>query len=219
MQQSPRTRRLNNDYKAMKRLQEQSSILSFSTPGPMFGGPPESYHVQFRGRGVWRQAGSSETLVLERHEVVIHLGASYPRTMPELTWKSPVFHPNVSGSGVVCLGGYGTHWVPSLSLDELCEMLWDMARYANFDVESPYNREAAVWAKQQQQFQFPLDERPIRDKIADEHGAPDDKPPITKPPQDFIIFETDVVDAEVIDEADEMAAAGGPEDQDIVFLD
>ena len=28
---------------------------------------------------------------------------------------------------MVCLGGYGTHWVPSVQLDELCMMLWDMA--------------------------------------------------------------------------------------------
>ena len=86
--------------------------------------------------------------------------------MPELTWMSPIFHPNISASGVVCLGGYGTHWVPSLSLDELCGMLWDMIRYRNFDVESPYNREAALWAKTQTRFAFPLDDRPIRDRIA-----------------------------------------------------
>ena len=66
--------------------------------------------------------------------------------MPELAWKSPIFHPNISASGVVCLGGYGTYWVPSLALDELCSMLWDMIRYENFDETSPYNREAAAWA-------------------------------------------------------------------------
>ena len=64
----------------------------------------------------------------------------------------------------MCLGGYGTHWVPSLSLDELCEMLWDMIRYRNYDVDSPYNREAALWAKTQTQHFLPVDDRPIRDR-------------------------------------------------------
>ena len=48
------------------------------------------------------------------------------------------------------------------SLDELCEMLWDMIRYQNLDVESPYNREAALWAKTQTTYVLPLDGRSIR---------------------------------------------------------
>src|SRR5947199_2593706 len=64
---------------------------------------------------------------------------------------------------MVCLGGYGTHWVPSLNLDELCGMLWDMARYHNYDIRSPYNREAALWVANQSTFRFPTDQRPLRD--------------------------------------------------------
>ena len=64
---------------------------------------------------------------------------------------------------MVCLGGYGTHWVPSVQLDELCTMLWDMLRYHNYDIRSPYNRDAALWVAQQQTFRFPTDERPLRD--------------------------------------------------------
>ena len=94
------------------------------------------------------------------------LGASYPRMMPELGWKSPVFHPNISAGGVVCLGGYGTYWTPSLNLDELCGMLWDMIRYENYDPNSPYNREAAHWVRTQRQFRLPIDDRPIRDRLA-----------------------------------------------------
>ena len=86
--------------------------------------------------------------------------------MPELSWKTPIFHPNISASGIVCLGGYGTHWVPSLSLDELCIMLWDIIRYENFDVASPYNREAAYWVKLQPSDSFPVDGRPLRDRVA-----------------------------------------------------
>ena len=105
-------------------------------------------------------------LIRDEHEVHVRLGASYPRMMPELAWKSPIFHPNISASGVVCLGGYGTYWVPSLALDELCGMLWDMIRYENYDETSPYNREAAAWAKSQTYFRLPIDNRPLRNKLA-----------------------------------------------------
>src|SRR5262249_5596453 len=97
-------------------------------------------------------------------EIEIKLGAAYPRTMPELRWLTPIYHPNISEIGLVCLGGYGTHWVPSLHLDELCTMLWDMARFHNYDIRSPYNREAALWAANQSTFAFPVDPRPLRDR-------------------------------------------------------
>jgi hypothetical protein len=147
--------------------------------------------------------------------------------MPELSWLSPVYHPNISASGVVCLGGYGTHWVPSLSLDELCEMLWDMIRYRNYDVESPYNREAALWAKAQSAFRLPVDERPIRDRVAGGDVPATLRPALndaTVPPADagstfqpeVVIIEDDgegevILTAELLDAEDV--------NEDIVFLD
>src|SRR6476620_3801108 len=146
MRESPRTRRLRSDHKALEQLAAESSIFEFSP----YGAPPDFYILRFRGRGFWKP-DPSDILVREDHEVHVRLGASYPRMMPELAWKSPIFHPNISASGVVCLGGYGTYWVPSLSLDELCGMLWDMIRYENFDEKSPYNRAAAGWVQTQEE--------------------------------------------------------------------
>jgi ubiquitin-protein ligase len=162
MRESPRSRRLKSDQKALEQLASESSIFSFQA----YGNPADFYMLKFRGRGVWKPDPQGEVLLRDEHEVHIRLGASYPRMMPELAWKSPIFHPNISASGVVCLGGYGTYWVPSLALDELCSMLWDMVRYQNFDETSPYNREAAAWAKHQTYFQLPIDARPLRDKLA-----------------------------------------------------
>ena len=132
--------------------------------------------------------------------------------MPDLAWKTPIFHPNISGSGVVCLGGYGTHWVPSLHLDELCGMLWDMIRYQNFDVDSPYNREAALWAKTQRTFQLPLDDRPLRDRLAGVASTPVETttPPIAAAPvkasevADVLFIDgEEVVEAELVESASE----------------
>ncbi len=119
----------------------------------------------FTGPGTWKTERRT-VAIRERHEIVVELGAAYPRLMPGLSWQTPVFHPNISSSGIVCLGGYGTNWVPSLRLDELCNMLWDMIRYENFDVMSPYNREAALWARDQRDFKLPLDDRALRNRVA-----------------------------------------------------
>jgi ubiquitin-protein ligase len=163
MRESPRLRRLRNDLKSLQQLKADSSIFDFRI---VAGDPPEVYTLFFRGNGVWRPEGAGDVLLRDAHEVAIRLNAGYPRMMPELGWRSPIFHPNISAGGVVCLGGYGTYWTPSLNLDELCTMLWDMIRYENFDVNSPYNREAAHWAKTQHSFRLPVDERSIRDKVA-----------------------------------------------------
>jgi ubiquitin-protein ligase len=157
MYESPRMRRLRNDLAALERLRSESSVFRFSTQGD----PPQHFRIHFQGRGLWRDRGKVKPL--EKHHVEIKLGASYPRTMPEIRWLTPIYHPNISEIGMVCLGGYGTHWVPSVQLDELCIMLWDMLRYHNYDIRSPYNRDAALWVASQTVILFPTDQRPLRD--------------------------------------------------------
>ncbi len=167
MPESPRIRRLKSDLAALEQLATASTIFDFTA----YGNPPDFYVFRFRGRGVWLPEAAQSVSLRDQHEVHVRLGASYPRMMPELAWKTPIFHPNVSTSGVVCLGGYGTYWVPSLKLADLCTMLWDMIRYQNFDEKSPYNREAAAWAKSQSSWPLPIDDRPIRDRLVKPSAA------------------------------------------------
>jgi ubiquitin-protein ligase len=155
--ESPRLRRLRSDLAALEKLKAESSVFSFRATSRL----PQQYFLTFEGKSLSRERG--KVGVRERHEVEVKLGSSYPRTMPEIRWLTPIYHPNISEIGMVCLGAYGTHWVPSLALDELCVMLWDMARYQNYDIRSPYNREAAQWAANQTTFRFPMDHRPLRD--------------------------------------------------------
>ena len=223
MRDSPRTRRLRSDLRAMEQLRDESTIIDFAVPGRIRGDTPEQYLITFRGQGLWRPQGGEDVLVRQEHEVGIQLGTSYPRGMPDMTWRTPVFHPNISSGGVVCLGGYGTHWVPSLRLDELCEMLWDIIRYHNFDVESPYNREAALWVRSQDQLNLPLDDRPLRDRLAGwgPHHDLIRKPPVaTQPPSVSEVHFVDpppqrrVVEAELV-----QAEIAEPEDPDILFIE
>lgn len=161
MRKSPRQRRLNSDFQSVQQLVDESTIITFQSSGS----PPQKYRFIFKGAGFKRDRHGVIS-VSEHHEVLVELGAAYPRMVPNLAWQTPIYHPNISNNGVVCLGGYGTHWVPSLTLSEMCTMLWDMIRYKNFDTESPYNREAALWAKTQTDFRFPIDPRSIRDQIS-----------------------------------------------------
>jgi len=160
MRKSPRQRRLEADNRSVEKLDAESSIFSYVGSG----NPPTRYRLLFKGPGLARNA-SGKIHIAHEHEIIVELGAAYPRLVPNLLWQTPVFHPNISNNGVVCLGGYGTHWVPSLTLDEMSTMLWDMIRYENFDINSPYNRDAAIWARDQKEFRFPLDDRDIRDRI------------------------------------------------------
>ncbi len=217
--ESPRIRRLRSDHRALEQLREDSTIFDFSADGEC----AEIYTVSFSGAGLWRPADQkigrmfrqslNEVVIRNDHKVRIELGASYPRMMPNLSWLTPIFHPNISSAGVVCLGEYGTYWAPSLDLAELCHMLWDMIRYQNYDVDSPYNREAAIWAKEQTMFHFPVDPRPLRDKIALSKTLKTESPPIATPPPDITILSVDspVLEAELVNEEDP--------DEGILFLD
>jgi len=203
MRESPRTRRLRSDHKSLETLVSQSTIFEFTA----HGSPPESYEVRFLGKGLQRPNPYQSPTDQDIHKVRIRLGASYPRVMPEMQWLTPFYHPNVSAAGMVCLGGYGTYWVPSLNLDELCEMLWDMIRYANFDITSPYNRDAADWAKDQRRGSFPLDRRSIRDKIA---PAPMSPPLKSTIPEVLILNgDEDIAEAQPVEQ----------DDSDVLFIE
>jgi hypothetical protein len=147
--------------------------------------------------------------------------------VPNLAWQTPIFHPNISNNGVVCLGGYGTHWVPSLTLSEMCTMLWDMIRFKNFDTESPYNREAALWAKNQQEFEFPIDPRSVRDRITGELRATKARAEVvvtrvddrTKQQTPNIIEDSGIEIIETGIEIIERRNEHLPKDEGIVFLD
>jgi len=204
MRDSPRVRRLRSDLRVLEALKAESTILDFESTG----NPPDAYLVRFRGKGLAPSIMAGPPQIQDLHEVSIRLGASYPRVMPEMHWRSPIFHPNISGAGMVCLGGYGNYWVPSLNLDELCEMLWDMIRYANYDVTSPYNRDAADWAAGQRQHRFPLDPRPIRDKLAKVPPLPPARPAAAEEVL-FLGDEEEALPAEV----------GQPEDPDILIIE
>lgn len=200
---TPRVRRLRADAEALKALRENSSILDYQA----FGAPAERYLLTLKGRGLVRKSEAEAVETAEVHRVEIRLGIDYPRSRPDLQWLTSVYHPNISAVGAVCLGGYSTNWVPSLGLAELCEMLWDMVRYANFDPKSAYNYAAGRWSETQTQFELPVDKRTLRDRLGRTVGEnvirfsepskvepAREAPPILRPPEeDILVINDDTV--------------------------
>jgi ubiquitin-protein ligase len=233
---TPRTRRLRADHEALKTLKENSTIVDFQA----FGDPPERYLITLKGKGLIRKSEADSVEAADVHRVEIRLGIDYPRSRPDLQWLTSIYHPNISAVGAVCLGGYSTNWVPSLGLAELCEMLWDMVRYANYDPKSAYNYAAGRWSETQTQFDFPLDARPLRDRLAKTVGdniiqfreppkeagaaAPArEAPPIQKPPEEDILIIDDSTPAPAISSPPRPAPRPAPRvarppDDDILII-
>ncbi len=215
---TPRTRRLKSDLEAIQALKEDSTILDFQA----MGDSQDRFLVTFKGRGLLRKSEVDPVEAAGVHRVEIRLGIDYPRSRPDLQWLTSIYHPNISAVGAVCLGGYSTNWVPSLGLAELCEMLWDMIRYANYDPKSAYNYAAGRWSETQTQFDFPLDPRPIRDRrvkmtgdnvIKFKEPPREAAPPIAGPPAEDIL---------VIDDTPPAPPPRGPAkgaDDDILIIE
>ena len=66
MAESPRTRRLRSDHRAILQLKSESTIFDFIPVGD----PPDQYVLRFKGRGVYRPDNSNEVLIRHEHEVL-----------------------------------------------------------------------------------------------------------------------------------------------------
>jgi hypothetical protein len=91
-------------------------------------------------------AGSREYPAVRetRTRLVIELPARYPFQTPIATVTTPIFHPNVYPSGLVCLGA---KWLPSEGMDLFVRRV---ARLLTFDpqlvnVQSAANPDALFW--------------------------------------------------------------------------
>jgi ubiquitin-protein ligase len=156
-----RQQRLAAELKSLRTLRESSNIFEFET----FGEPPDRYTVEFRGRGVRRDASSRSNIrFVEEHKVDIRLPFAFPDRPPDIRWLSPIFHPNVSYSGFINITDVGLIWDTDLGLDVLCERLWDVARMAFVDLDEASNFTAKQWLEKDNSLQFPVDGRPLRDK-------------------------------------------------------
>jgi ubiquitin-protein ligase/DNA-directed RNA polymerase subunit RPC12/RpoP len=133
-----RTRRLLADAREMN-----SAFANFTSIHitPAAGEPTELYRVDYRLRGLAAGPRGEPTL-REEHTAEIQLTADYPRLAPMCRMLTPVFHPNIDSSAI-CIGD---HWTAGERLVDLVVRIGEMLAYQAYNIKSPLNAEAAMWA-------------------------------------------------------------------------
>jgi len=156
---SEQPQRLKAELEAIRALEQESSLFDFDTDGD----PPTSYTVTFRGKAIKRDlASKAEVEIHELHRCQIRLPYSFPERPPEIRWLTPIFHPNISFSGMIKLDDIGLPWDKDLHLDVICERLWDMARLAFVNLDKATNYSAKNWVAKNSDVRLPVDPRPLR---------------------------------------------------------
>ena len=126
---------------------------------------------------------------VELHEIDMRLPFAYPGLPPDIRWVTPILHPNVSFSGFIQLRDVGLPWDDTVTLDAVCERLWDVARMAYVNVDRATNFSAKSWVEEPNRMTLPVDARILRDKMPpsgvnviryQRRGA--QRPPVQRPP-------------------------------------
>jgi ubiquitin-protein ligase len=152
-----RTRRLMADARQMAHAFASFPLIRV---WPLAGDPPEKYHVEYGIQGLERgksKGGRVVPVVRERHVVEIQLTSDYPRQAPHCKMLTPVFHPNIDPS-TICVGD---HWTAGERLVDLVVRIGEMIAYQAYNIKSPLDAEAAMWADLNGA-KLPIDGRSLR---------------------------------------------------------
>jgi ubiquitin-protein ligase/DNA-directed RNA polymerase subunit RPC12/RpoP len=119
------------------------------------GDPPEVYKIAYEVQSLERDRKGKPTPRNE-HLVEVKLGADYPRVPPVCRMLTPVFHPNIDAAQI-CIGD---HWTAGERLVDLVVRIAEMLAYQAYNIRSPLDGEAAMWADLNPQ-KLPTDPRPM----------------------------------------------------------
>jgi ubiquitin-protein ligase len=148
-----RVRRLMADAEQMARCFQSFPLIRIRGAS---GNPPELYHVEYSVRGLARGAGN-KPVIRENHVVEIQLTREYPRQSPKCKMLTPVFHPNIEPAAI-CVGD---HWTAAERLVDLVLRIGEMIAYQAYNIKSPLDGEAAMWADMNRAH-LPIDRRDLR---------------------------------------------------------
>lgn len=155
-----RDERLRVDFERMQVLRSRSQFIDFVPAG----NPPDRYTIYFTCTGLMLDNGNLVTH--DKHQVLIYLHLQYPTQKPQITWVTPIFHPNIRGRSV-CLG---RSWSPALKMDDLCVELGSMIQYKVFNVDDPLDPNAAQLIRgilEKEPEKFPIDRRNLFGQAVD----------------------------------------------------
>ena len=161
METPSREDRLWAELEGLRSLKRQSSLFDFESEGE----PPESFTVTFIGKGIASiDPASKEAVITESHQIQIQMAYLFPQREPDLKWLTPIYHPNLSKSGFVDMKDIGLEWSSEISLEIICERLWDVIRLAHVELDNATFLEAKEWFKNNLTLKLPIDARPLRDR-------------------------------------------------------
>lgn len=132
-----RARRLLAEHRQMSQAFGDFPLIRFQA---VDGQPPEVYQVNYAIKGL--APGEDGPVVRQQHTVEIRLGAEYPRLAPQCRMLTPAFHPNIDAT-TICVGD---HWVAGERLVDLVIRIGQMIAYQAYNIKSPLNGQAAMWA-------------------------------------------------------------------------
>ena len=67
-----------------------------------------------------------------KFELDLRLPSRYPLEPPHLTFRTPIFHPNVNGRGDICLDVLKSQWSPAVSLQKVLLSVSSLLTDPNF---------------------------------------------------------------------------------------
>jgi len=108
-----------------------------------FNGFNEKYTFAFNVQGL-APAGTDSGTPIAQHQAEVFLPLDYPRRPPFCRMITPVFHPNIDPQKI-CIGD---HWSAGQSLAQMVVHIGEMICYQRYNLKSPLNAKAAVWAEQ-----------------------------------------------------------------------
>jgi len=121
------------------------------------GQPPDNYEIQYNHRGYSRDDSGNITIASE-HRVRISLPFGYPHFAPIAKPLTPVFHPDFDPAAI----RIADQWQKNPSLPELILHIGEMICGTTYNVDDPFNQEAADWYKSHAD-QLPLDALSLAD--------------------------------------------------------
>jgi ubiquitin-protein ligase len=150
----PRTRRLKADADQMRQAFENFPPIKIRS---MHGDPPDSYIVEYFVKGLERIPGRKDPIDRHYHLAEIKLISEYPRLGPQCKMLTPCFHPNIEPA-TICVGD---HWTAGERLVDLVVRIGEMICYQAYNIKSPLDGEAAMWADLHMK-ELPVDDRALR---------------------------------------------------------
>lgn len=148
-----RLRRLAADAEQMANSFENSEVIRVK---PIAGDPPDTYRIEYRIASLSRDP-KGKPIPRAEHQVEIQLTSDYPRLSPKCKMLTPIFHPNIDET-TICVGD---HWTAGERLVDLVVRIGEMLAYQAYNIKSPLDGEAAMWADLNPD-KLPTDSRSIR---------------------------------------------------------